>query len=179
MKKLMIFGILAAVPFALSACNWSKLINKLTDDGPKEGVTYAEFHAAAEEADQKARNYTGFTCSAEFPDRNVYLDPTTILFSELEEKEQNPATWQEETSIELLKMFSASMKASLLSPRAGDDIFYVYEYGFKYMSDVNYAGYIIEFNSDGILVDHKEGHGEHQQHVHFKWLGGPSHPTDE
>ncbi len=172
-------GILG-LTFVLTGCNLSKLVDKLFSDSDanREGVTYQEFHNAAVEADKNPRSYIGFICSGEFPDSNVYLDPTTIYFSELEEKEQNPATWQEETSIEMFKMFSASLPASLVSPRAPDDIYYIYDYGFKYMSDINYAGYIIEFNSDGILVDHRQGHGEHQQHVHFTWIGGPSHPTD-
>ena len=176
MKNRIVFTLLV-VPFVLSGCNWSKLIYKFTPE--REGVTFEEFHAAALEADEKPRNYIGFICSGEFPDKNVYLDPTTIYFEELEEKEQNPATWQEETSIEMFKMFSASLKACLLSPKADDDIFYIYDYGFKYLSDVNYYGFIVEFNSDGILVDHKQGHGENQQHVHFKWIGGPAHPTDD
>ena len=86
MKKIFTFPILI-LPFVLTSCNWSKLIDKFTPK--REGVTFAEFRAAAEEADKKPRNYTGFICSGEFPDRNVYLDPTTIYFSELEEKEQN------------------------------------------------------------------------------------------
>jgi len=110
MKKMFAFPILI-LPFVLTSCNWSKLIDKLTPK--REGVTFAEFRAAAEEADKKPRNYTGFICSGEYPDRNVYLDPTTICFSELEEKEQNPATWQEETSIEMFKMYSLSLKACL------------------------------------------------------------------
>ena len=176
MKKMFAFPFLI-LPFVLTSCNWSKLIDKFTPK--REGVTFAEFRAAAEEADKKPRNYTGFICSGEFPDRNVYLDPTTIYFSELEEKEQNPATWQEETSIEMFKMYSLSLKACFLSPRADDDIFYIYDYGFKYLSDVNYYGYIVEFNSDGIMVDHRQGHGDDEKHVHFKWIGGPDHPTDE
>ena len=76
-------------------------------------------------------------------------------------------------------MYGTTYFAHLLTPKATDDIFYVYDYGFKYISDINYAGYIIEFNSDGVMVDFKQGHGESQQHVHFVWIGGPSHPSDE
>ena len=176
MKKSLILTNLLTISFVLTGCNLSKLLDIASSE--REGATYQEFHNAALEADQNPRSYTGFICSAEFPDKDVYLDPTTIYFSELEQKEQNPASWQEETSIELFKMFYISLKACDVTPRANDDLFYVYDYGFKYMSDASYKGYIIEFNSDGILVDHKEGH-EVQQHVHFKWSGGPEHPTDQ
>ena len=67
MKKIFTFPILI-LPFVLTSCNWSKLIDKFTPK--REGVTFAEFRAAAEEADKKPRNYTGFICSGEFPDRD-------------------------------------------------------------------------------------------------------------
>ena len=176
MRKKVFFSILLAIPFMLSSCNWSKLIDRFTPK--REGATFEEFHVAALKADEKPRNYTGFICSGEFPDNNVFLDPTTIYFEQLEEKEQNPATWQEETSIEMFKMFSVGLRACLLSPKADDDVFYIYDYGFKYLSNVSNYGFIMEFNSDGILMDHRQGHGDKQQHVHLKWIGGPSHPSD-
>ena len=181
MKKIGVLTGVLAKSFIQTGCDLSALINKLASQytEQREGVTWEEFYEAAKAADQNPRSYTGFICSAEFPDKDVYLQPTTIYFSEIEEKEKNPATWEEEASIEFFKMMTVNMQAYLCYPRAGDDVYYIYDYGFKYMSNINYAGYIIEFNIDGILVDYKQGHGDDQQHIHFVWIGGPTHPTDQ
>ena len=182
MKKTGILLGLTALCFTLTGCKFADWINSVAESQakPKEGVTYQEFHEAAQKLEREApfSYYTGVIVSGEWPNRPLTLDPTTLYFTEeaVRKYQENPDTWQEETAFQMFVTVCSVNYAWTAYPKAGDDIFYVYDYGFKWMSNANYQGMVAEFNKDGVVVDYSESSANY--HLHFSYLGGPAHPTD-